>query len=154
VTELVAAFVTALQPDYVIETGTASAQTAVAIGKALKRNGQGRLVTLEVDRHRVEAARSLCAGLPVEVRQLASLDFEPQQRIDFAWFDSLINLRVPEFRRYFPFMHNRTVVGFHDTSPDKSDLQEQIDGLADEGLLRYILLPTPRGATFAQVIKR
>jgi hypothetical protein len=152
VSELVAGFVRALQPDYVVETGTASAQTARAIGKALRRNGQGRLVSLEVDEGLVAAGRSMCRGLPVEIRQQESLAFIPEQQIDFAWLDSLVELRAAEFRRYYPHMHARTIVGFHDTHPRFPELQSGIDALADEGLLRYIQLPTPRGVTFAQVL--
>src|SRR4051812_32344071 len=100
VTELVAAFVRALQPQYVVETGTAFGQTSRAIGKALKRNGHGHLDTLEVDPHRCTQARLVTRGLPVNVIERASLEFKPTRRVDFAWFDSLIELRVPEFYRF------------------------------------------------------
>lgn len=151
VTALVAAVVTALQPDYVIETGAAFGQTSEAIGHALLSNGHGRLVTLEVDPARVRQARARCAGLPVEVRQESSLEFTPDSPVDFAWFDSLFDLRPREFERYLPYMHARTVVGFHDTGP-QHPVRAQLDLLENRGLLLSPLyLPTPRGVCFGGI---
>lgn len=151
VSELVAGFVRALQPDYVIETGTASAQTTYLIGRALRKNGHGRLVSLEIDPACVRAGQHMCRRLPVEVRRQSSMEFTPEEPVDFAWFDSF-ELRVLEFRRYLPYMHARTIVGFHDTAiPSESALREGLASLIDEGLLRMIELPTPRGVAFAQV---
>jgi predicted O-methyltransferase YrrM len=142
-----------LQPDLVVETGTALAQTALVIGRILKQNGHGRLVSLEVSPERVRRARERVRGLPVEVIECSSLEYSADQPIDFAWLDSLPELRAPEFRRYWPAMHANTIVGFHDTGPTH-DLRPAIDELADEGLLRPIHLATPRGVTFAQVLQR
>ncbi|MFI5046064.1 MAG: class I SAM-dependent methyltransferase [Acidimicrobiia bacterium] len=153
VVELVAAFIRALQPDFVLETGTAFGASAAAIGRSLVRNGQGRLVTLEVDSERVRRARLATRRLPVEVLQIASLDYVPGAWIDFAWFDSLVKLRTLEFRRFLPYMHAGTVVGFHD-SGSHYNLRDRIDALVEEGLLRTIDLPTPRGVTFGQPLHR
>jgi Glycosyl transferase family 2/Methyltransferase domain len=150
VSELVAAMVTALQPDLVVETGTAFGQTAELIGRALKRNGQGRLVTLEVDPDRVQAAKERCHGLPVEVVQASSVEWSLPGPVDFAWFDSLCHLRPVEFRRWLPWMHDRTVVGFHDTGP-QHPVRGLLRPLEDEGLLAPMYLPTPRGVCFARV---
>jgi hypothetical protein len=150
VSELVGAMVTALQPDLVVETGTAFGQTAELIGRALKRNGQGRLVTLEVDPERVQAAKERCHGLPVEVVQASSLEYMPPGPADFAWFDSLTHLRPQEFRRWLPHMHDRTVVGFHDTGP-QHPVRGLLQPLEEEGLLAPMYLPTPRGVCFARV---
>lgn len=148
---LVGAFVTALQPDYVVETGTAFGQTAESIGYALKQNRQGRLVSLEPDAERAEFSRQRCNGLPVEVREVSSLSFTPEQEIDFAWFDSLIHLRAEELRRYLPYMSNRAVVGFHDTAPHHQT-RKFLNELVREGLIvNQLWLPTPRGALFARV---
>lgn len=150
VTELVAAMVTALQPDFVVETGAAFGQTAEAIGRALQRAGQGRLVSLEVDPGRVASSRARCEGLPVEVLQMPSLDYTPDAPVDFAFFDSLVDLRPEEFRRYLPHMHARTVVGFHDTGPQHR-VRDLLRPLEEEGLITPLYLPTPRGVCFARV---
>lgn len=148
VTELVAAFVRALQPDYVVETGTCFGQTAEAIGKALQANGQGRLVSLEVEPARVQHATARCEGLPVQILQLPSLTFEPEELIGFAFFDSLIHLRIPELERYRPWLPSGTIVGFHDTAPHHG-YGAAIDQIP---WIRTIRLRTPRGVTFAEVL--
>jgi hypothetical protein len=150
VSELVAALVTATQPDFVIETGTAYGQTAELIGRALKRNGQGRLVTLEVDPERASSAAKRCQGLPVEVVQASSLEYTPPRAVDLAWFDSLCDLRPAEFRRWLPYMHDRTVVGFHDTGP-QHPVRKLLQPLEAEGLIAPLYLPTPRGVCFTRV---
>ena len=151
VTELVAAFVRALQPELVVETGSAFGQTAEAIGQALERNGHGMLYTLEPDLERVAVVLDRVRGLPVHVVPKPSLSWDPPQGVGFAWFDSLLNLRVDEFRAYRPRMVPGCVVGFHDCGP-QHPLRPSIERLADEKLLRPIYLPTPRGVIFAEVL--
>lgn len=148
VTELVAAFVRALQPEYVVETGTCWGQTAEAIGRALAANGHGRLDSLEIDPDKVQHSRERCRGLPVTVMASSSLEFTPTQEIGFAFFDSLLHLRVPEFERYRPWLPKGAIVGFHDTAPHMG-YGHQIESLAG---VRAIRLRTPRGVTFCEVL--
>lgn len=151
VSELVAGFVRALQPEYVVETGTCFGQTAHAIGIALMQNGHGELDTIEIDSVVAQVAFRRCAtplDLPVTIQQMSSLDFVPRQQIDFAWFDSEMELRVPEFRRFEKWMKPKhTIVGFHDTGPHKGVLGPLVRGLG----AKTLQLPTPRGVTFLQV---
>lgn len=151
VSHLVAAFITALQPEFVVETGTAFGQTAFEIGVALQLNGHGRLVTLETDPTRAELSRRRCEGLPVEVLEISSMDYTPDHFIDFAWFDSLLHLRADEYCRYRPWLSDRAVVGFHDTGPQHT-VRAFLQPLIDRGqLVEPLWLPTPRGACFARV---
>ncbi|MEV6413850.1 class I SAM-dependent methyltransferase [Kribbella sp. NPDC051718] len=149
VSELVAAFVRALQPDYVVETGTCWGQTAELIGQALRANRHGRLISLEIDAEKIEYSRNRCGGLPVEVIQCSSLEFAPTETIGFAWFDSLLDLRLPEFLQYREHMQAGTVVGFHDTGPQFGAFGPMIASIPG---IRPIQLPTPRGVTFAEVL--
>lgn len=150
VSALVAAFVTALRPDFVVETGTNLGYTAHAIGQALAAAGHGQLLTLEVDPDFVAAARERCAGLPVEVVHGSSLDWTPDRPVDFVWFDSLVHIRAGEYVRYLPSMHERTVVGFHDTGP-QHPVAATLEALVAEGLMAPPLyLPTPRGVCFTR----
>lgn len=151
ISRFVGALITALQPDFVLETGTAWGQTAEQIGISLLDNGRGRLVSLEVDPVRVAFSRERCAGLPVAVLEQGSLDYMPVDQVDFAWFDSLFHLRGPEFRRYLPCLRKGAIVGFHDTGP-QHPLRPSIQALADEGLLRVIYFPTPRGFALGEVL--
>ena len=151
VSELVAGFVRALQPEVVVETGTAWGQTAQVIGRALERNGHGHLWTLEPDKGRAEFSRHRCRDLPVTVIEAESLAWTPPAPIDFAWFDSLTQLRCPEFLAYRDYFSPRAFVGFHDTGPQHEPLRTNIEKLAADGLLRPVFLPTPRGVCFAEV---
>lgn len=149
VTELVAAFVRGLQPEYVIETGTCYGLTASAIGRALAANGHGELVTLEVDAERAAVARERCVGLPVRVVECSSMDFVPEQPIGFAFFDSLLELRIVEFERFRPWLASGVITGFHDTSPHMSVYGSWVEQMSGT---RAIRLRTPRGVTFVEVI--
>jgi predicted O-methyltransferase YrrM len=143
--------VTALQPDCVIETGACVGNTSFAIGRALRANGHGELVTLEVDPGHAKIARRKCKGLPVSVLELSSIDYVPTQPIDFAFFDSLARLRRREFERFLPWMHVRTIVAFHDTGPHHP-VRRYLRPLEKAGLLLSPLyLPTPRGIMMARV---
>lgn len=148
VTELVAAMVRALQPDLVVETGTAWAQTAGAIGEALARNGHGRLVTCEPDPVRHAFCVDAVKSLPVTVVKGQSLELVPDGPVGFAWLDSLPNLRIPEFRHLRQWLSPGAVVGFHDTAPHKK-LHRWL-ARTDAEMVR-LNLRTPRGVTFAQV---
>lgn len=150
VSELVAGFVRALQPGYVVETGTCLGQTAELIGHALTANGHGRIDSCEVNDELVAVSRARCEGLPVTVHHVSSLEFQPVDTIDFAWFDSLLDLRIPEFMRFRPWMRRGTIVGFHDTAPHFGLFGPTVHSLPG---VRAISLPTPRGVTFAEVIR-
>lgn len=149
VSDLVGAFIAALKPNFVVETGSAYGQTSEIIGVALQNNGFGELVTLEPDPKRAQMTKERCEGLPVRVLQMSSLEYTPEHPVEFAWFDSLLELRVSEFRRYLPYMTNRTVVGFHDTAPHHPT-RKYMEPLHSEGLIvGAIYLSTPRGVCFA-----
>lgn len=149
VSELVAGFVRALQPEFVVETGTCIGQTAWIIGEALQANGHGRLVTLETDPERAAASQQTCAGLPVTVLCMASLEYTPTEPVGFAWLDSRVELRVPEFERFRPHLAPGAIVGFHDTSPHQGDWGRAVECLPGT---RAIRLRTPRGVTFVELM--
>lgn len=162
VTELLAGFVRALQPEVVIETGAAWGQTAEAIGHALERNRHGWLYSFEPDLDRHAHTVGRCFDLPVEIIPMESIgDWVPPDDIGFAFFDSTFPLRVSEFRFYRQWMNDRTIVAFHDTAPqsgggqlgDWYDLSSQIEHeLTSPGLIRTIDMPTPRGLVIGQVL--
>lgn len=173
VTNLVAAFVHALQPDYVIETGTFIGSTARMIGQCLELNGQGELHSIELNPEAARVARLNTEDLPnVHIHEMSSMDFIPDTlirdrdrddyfdtdrpafdlitgHIGFAWFDSLVTLRVPEFHRYRPYMQAGTICGFHDTAPHHGTWSHELNDIPGT---RTIHLPTPRGVTFLEVL--
>lgn len=162
VTALVAAFVTALQPDLVIETGSAFGYTSQAIGSALRASGgTGVLHTYETDSDRVLATKKRTADLPVLVFEQPSLDgIEDMVRqgydsvVRFAFLDSLLELRVPELQAIRPLLAPGAIVGVHDCGEPGhtkySPFSREIATAADRLGFNRISLPTPRGVTFLQ----
>ena len=143
VTGLVAAFVRALQPELVVETGTYTGQTAFAIAAALLDNGHGRLVTIELDEHRAALARQYLEGLPVTVLWGTGDHYVPDAPVGFLWLDSGCDARHTELAHYRPYLAAGAVIGVHDTAPHHP-VHERFK---DEGGLR---LRTPRGVSFFQ----
>jgi predicted O-methyltransferase YrrM len=150
VLELCAAFIRALQPEVVVETGSAFGFGAAMMGAALKANGHGKLYSLEIDRVRYEQACERCKGLPVDVIYVDSMTWEPPAGIGFAFFDSRPAVRADEFRRYRPFMVPGAIVAFHDIAPHHT-VWPRIHQLEHEGLLKALRLRTPRGIAICQI---
>lgn len=161
VSRLVAAFVEALRPDLVVETGSAFGQTAELIGQVLFTAGVGHLVTFEIDPARVAATADRVAGLPVQVAPQASLDGIEMLRMNgnlgtvgFAWLDSLFELRVAELEALRPLLTPNAIVGVHDCGEPGSTKYNLFAGevatAAQEMGFARISLPTPRGVTFLQ----
>lgn len=165
VSRLAAAFVEALRPDLVIETGSAFGQTAELIGQVLHTAGVGHLITFEVDPARVAATADRVKGLPVQVAQEASLrgiEALVQMRghlgtVGFAWLDSLFELRVPELRAIRPLLAEGAIVGVHDCgepgATKYNQFSNEVDDAAEKLGFNRISLPTPRGVTFLQFWK-
>lgn len=150
VTELVAAFVRALQPDVVAETGTWSGQTTEAIGLALKSNGHGRLYAVEIEPGVAGQARRRCVGLPVTVVTGDSMSWDAPTGIEFAWVDSGDD-RGWDIEHLLPRMDPGAIIGVHDTGPHHPT-RDQLRPLEERGALRVITLRTPRGVSFAEVL--
>ena len=154
VTGLLIALIRATQPEVVVETGTATGTTAVAIGEQLQRNGQGWLWTVEIDREAAAAAQQACAGLPVTVACADSLAWEPPVPIDFAWIDSgPAAVRAEEIRRWQRKFRPGALVAVHDTAPNsgREALTAALAEVLSETGWRSLSLRTPRGMTIAQV---
>lgn len=154
VTEFIAALVRVLQPDLVVETGTAFGQTALAIGHAILMNGRGDLITFEHDPLRAQYARELIpATLRVEIIEARSFEWELPQTADIGllFSDSDMGHRVPEVKHFLRWMRKGAVVAIHDSNnkPLKAEVQRQ---LISRRLLRAIELPTPRGLMLCEVL--
>lgn len=150
VTALVAAFVTALQPGLVIETGSNTGQTTEAIGRALAASGHGHLYSLETDEAMAGKAAQRCEGLPVTVVQADSLSWTPPGQAQFAWLDSETGIRHLELQRFARFLSPGAVVGIHDTGPQHA-AAGLLWPLIRRGIFTAITLRTPRGVTFGQL---
>lgn len=152
VSEMIGGLIRGLQPEVVVETGSAWGQTTKVIGRVLMANGHGTCYSLEPDPDRFAYSRwychdEICAG-KVKIIQGESLSFTPPEGfIDFLFSDSLYKLRGPELERFRPWMDEAGFVCVHDTAPgqgDVVDLQTIIEALPGYKSLR---LHTPRGLT-------
>ena len=152
--EFLYSLVRLVKPRYVVETGTWHGFTATAIGQALKRNGRGRLVSLEIDADSVAVARKRVQhhGVAdvVTVLEQSSLTFTPEEPIDFLLLDSALEIREKEFRHFQPHLKPGAVVVFHDTSARHKVVREQIQQHLHTGVLTGFLLQTPRGIAIFQ----
>lgn len=101
VIEMVAGMIRGQQPEVVRETGTSRGYMTQAIGNALLRNGHGVVYTYEPDALTLSEAFETWGGgaerLPIIARGQESMQEWTQEPIDFAWHDSLLDLRLPEF---------------------------------------------------------
>lgn len=152
VTTLVAAFVTALQPDYVLEVGSYRGQTTRAMGEALAANGQGHLDAVEITSAQARSTQKACERLPVKVHTMDFQEFTPRQVVDFAWIDAAMTNRGRDARRVLEFSRPGTILGLHDTAI-RFKAYEAVQPLVTEGLVRIIYLPTARGVAFAEVLQ-
>lgn len=168
VSGLIAGLVRGLQPRLVVETGAAFGQTTVAILEALERNGHGHLFTYENDTERAAWVRRLTlehAGRLTLAENSLDANLLGYPLLDFAFFDTHYETRVPEFLHFRPWMRKGTIVAFHDTAPGRGahristgeSLREQLEAVSYNHMqnrheLRLIDLPTPRGLTLGEVL--
>jgi predicted O-methyltransferase YrrM len=150
VTELVAAFVRALQPEVAVECGTWTGQTTQAIGWALRANGHGHLHAVELDPALADHVRRACDGLPVTVTTGSSTEWEPPAGIEFAFVDGAPD-RCAEVEYLLDRCVPGAIIGVHDTGPLHA--AGRMDELNANPRLRVITLRTPRGVSFAEVVK-
>ena len=147
--EFLYALIRLVKPRFVLETGTWHGMAALAMGRGLRDNGRGVLVSIEIDResHAVAERRIRNSGLENHVQLLcrSSLDFVPNQAIDLVLFDSELSLRASEFTHYQPYLASGALVLFHDTSSSHKVVAAAVNELLADGILEGFLLPTPRG---------
>lgn len=149
VIDMVFGLIRGCQPDIVLETGTSRGFLARRINDALVENGHGELHTYEPDPPTVEEAQErLSACHTVHLHAEPSMVPWEYGQIDFAWFDSLLELRWPEFDYYHQFMSSTTLVGFHDTDWRFGAWAEQV---RRDPRIAVIDMPTPRGCIIGRV---
>lgn len=154
--DLIAGLVRGLQPDVVVETGSAWGHTTLKIADALDRNGYGIVYALEVEPERIAATRQRVAHTSrAVVVEESSLEWTPPDEIDLLFSDSNYEHRIPEYLRFRGWLRVGATVVFHDTRPGAGEhrigepLRDEIDRLVT---LKSVHLPTPRGVTICEVI--
>jgi predicted O-methyltransferase YrrM len=161
VADLLAALIRTLKPRVVLETGTAFGHTAAVMAKALAENGNGRLITVEMDPTRAAEAKERLEGLPAEVVVAKWESYRPPEGVEIAlaFFDGSRDNRHGEFKHYRPWIPTGSIVAFHDTGlsragdPDRPKLAEEcVRRLVEARLISTVYLPCPQGLTLGQVL--
>ncbi len=154
VLELLATLVTTLKPELVVETGSFLGVSTEWIARGLERNGRGRVISCEFDPVVYAKAVERLAGSPLlewmELRNASSLDMPVEGTIDLLFSDSDPELREAEVKRFLPQMNPNGLIVIHDASSHLKTVREAALKMEREGLLRVLLLPTPRGLVLAQ----
>jgi predicted O-methyltransferase YrrM len=151
VIQLIAAYVHALQPDFVLETGTAEGEASVRIAQVLHEDGNGgHLYTVELSEPRARVAIERLKELPATVIIGDAFSWIPPSdvRFDFAYFDGGRHRHL-EFRHYKPWLTNQTIVAFHDTANGHPCIRGINELVRNGEITPPIFLPTPRGIAFA-----
>jgi predicted O-methyltransferase YrrM len=145
------ALVRLFKPGLLLETGTGSGMSTIALAAAIRANGAGHLHTVDLDDGCLARAKANITTFEPDLLQHVSFEHGdscafasswPGPPFDFAFFDSLIPLRLLEFGSLHSrgMLSPRAVCVFHDTSRLRGQTmhdysQEVIDALdrASEG---------------------
>ena len=145
------------KPERVLETGTWLGRSAIAIASALRDNGVGHLVTIELNGQAAEAAarnihdQGLMSFVTLHVAN--SLVIELPEMYEFALFDSDIHIRKAEFIRFYDRLEPGAITLFHDTANHHVGSADGVTNLMNMGMLEGIFLPTPRGIFVGRSVK-
>lgn len=142
-----------LKPRLIVETGTYEGNGTIAFAEGVMQNGFGRVVSLEWNPDLVQTARHKLSEYPVEVVACNSLEYNPEGQIDLLFLDSKRTVRINEFLRFRPFLHNKSVIVWHDSSyrPQSHVVFDAVNELYNAGIIDRLLLPTPRGITLSML---
>ena len=157
VLELLATLVTTLKPELVVETGSFLGVSTEWIARGLERNGRGRVISCEFDPVVYAKAKERLTGSPLlrwmDLRNESSLEMTIDGTIDLLFSDSDPELREAEVKRFLPQMSAQGLIVIHDASSHLKTVREAALTMEREGLLRVLLLPTPRGLVLAQPLR-
>lgn len=152
VNEFLYALVRLLKPQCVVETGSYLGDGTLAIARALKKNGFGRVFSCDILQERVDAVNEWLTkeGLYPEtgvVLKCEGIDLIKQigSQIDFAFIDSSPEgkVRGAEIEALIPYLRPLKMFALHDTAPQ----HEQINAMANKVGLPKVYFNTPRGLT-------
>ena len=138
-----------IKPENAVETGTWLGRSAIAIASALHDNGFGHLISLEIDPEVARCAMAevvsarLCEWVDIVTDQ--SLYFQPQSELQFALFDSEVQVCAEEFYHFYEKLAPGATVVFHDTGVQHVGLADRIRELIAQGMLVGSFFLTPRG---------
>jgi len=146
-----------IKPKNVVETGCYLGDGTIAIAKALKANGFGRIITCDTDPERVEFVRRRIKDEELDL--FASVTCHTGKEtieavgalIDFAFIDSSSegSVRGDEVKELLKHLLPMKLFALHDTAPQ----HPQIRLVAESIKLPKIYFNTPRGLNLFQNFK-
>lgn len=144
-----------LKPKLVIETGSFRGLSACYIGKALRDNKRGKLITCEVDPKYHDMTRELITKARlvehVECLLASSLDLDISEPIDLLFSDSMPDIRMKEIDKFLPLLSPTSLIAMHDVNSGfHSKLRSAILQKDKDRKLSVVMLPTPRGLALCQ----
>jgi len=139
-----------LQPELVVELGCRTGTSTVRLGEAVRDNGHGHVVAVEIGLEAAQEAGRVCADLPVTVVVADADRWAPSQPVDLLFVDTGPEGRGDLIRRLRPWL---STVVVHDTKPGRLPACE-LDVLRAGGVLGDVLtFRTPRGLTICEVVR-
>lgn len=140
---LVAAFVRACQPEFVIEVGSHYGQTTSLIGKAIRANGHGEFISLEINPELYGSACHRCLDVPeAHIVNINSLEYIPEKPIDLLFVDGQ-EYRVLDVEHFFPYCSKGAIIIMHDML--STGYKEQLPRVYELCGSDHILINSPRG---------
>jgi predicted O-methyltransferase YrrM len=144
---LIAALVTATQPEFVVEIGSYTGQTTELIGNAVIENGHGEFVSLEIDHVKYNIATTRCMKLlsndNIHIFNMDSRTFVPPKPIGLLYVDGGPDRQI-DVRYYSPYMAPHSMIIVHDMA--HQDYIEKIPEMLEScGSSEYIRIDSPRG---------
>jgi predicted O-methyltransferase YrrM len=154
VLEFLRTLVTTIKPNLIVETGSFLGVSTVWMAEGLRENGEGRIVSCELDPVVFAKAQEKIAasglGEWIDLQNVSSFDLKVTGQIDLFFSDSDLDVRENEVRQYLPMISPNGLILMHDASSHAGTVRDAALQLEKEGLISVVLLPTPRGLAIAQ----
>lgn len=145
-----------LKPEVILETGTYKGNGTISFAEGIMFNNFGKVISIECDEKLAEIMKNKFDGYPVEIVCGNSLEYTPTNKIDILFLDSKRSLRKNEFIRFKPFLHENSLIIWHDSAYRERhhEVYDGVEELYRAGIIDRILLPTPRGITLSMLKKQ
>lgn len=114
----------AFKPIYCVETGTHKGLSALFVGAALRDNGYGHLITLDIENHG-QIQKIIDKGLDAWVTCLItrSVDFKPLDSVGFLFLDAAHGYEAvqEELSHFQPYLLHGSIIAIDDSrlNPDE-----------------------------------
>jgi predicted O-methyltransferase YrrM len=152
--EFLTTLVTTLKPELIVETGTFSGISTLALARGMEKNGFGRIISCEFDPKVYAKAKERIDGSGlgkwIGLRNQSSLEMKVEGTIDLLFSDSDEKIREQEVRTFLPQMNPNGLILMHDAGSHYGIVRKGALKMEQEGLISVVLVPTPRGLVIAQ----